>query len=54
MLSMKKFPLVGINKNTKVELITTGIYKISRNPAFVSFYIMFVGLFVYNSDNFYH
>lgn len=36
---------VGIDKNTKSELITNGIYKFSRNPAFVGFDLMFIGLF---------
>lgn len=36
---------VGIDKNTKTKLVTYGIYKFSRNPAFVGFNTMFIGLF---------
>ncbi len=43
---MKSSWRVGIDKNTKTTLITDGIYKFSRNPAFVGFYLMFVGLFL--------
>jgi protein-S-isoprenylcysteine O-methyltransferase Ste14 len=43
---MKSSWRVGIDKNTKTTLVTDGIYKFSRNPAFVGFYLMFIGLFV--------
>lgn len=46
MVSMKTSWRVGIDKNTKTSLVTYGIYKYSRNPAFVGFDIMFVGLFL--------
>lgn len=36
---------VSIDKNTKTKLVTYGIYKFSRNPAFVGFNTMFIGLF---------
>lgn len=42
---MKNSWRVGIDKNTKTTLITSGIYKFSRNPAFLGFDFMFVGLF---------
>ncbi len=42
---MKSSWRVGIDKNTKTTLVTNGIYKFSRNPAFVGFYFMFIGLF---------
>jgi protein-S-isoprenylcysteine O-methyltransferase Ste14 len=45
-ISMKSSWRVGIDKNTKTALIKNGIYKISRNPAFVGFDLMFVGLFI--------
>lgn len=43
---MKSSWRVGIDKNTKTTLVTEGIYKFSRNPAFVGFNLMFLGLFV--------
>lgn len=43
---MKSSWRVGIDKQTKTELIIDGIYKISRNPAFVGFNLMFVGVFL--------
>ena len=47
---MKNSWRVGIDKNTKTTLVTDGIYKFSRNPAFVGFYLMFVGLFLTYSN----
>jgi len=41
---MKSSWRVGIDKQTKSALITDGIYKFSRNPAFVGFDLMFIGL----------
>lgn len=46
MVSMRTSWRVGIDKTTKTKLITHGIYKYSRNPAFVGFYFMFIGLFL--------
>ncbi|MBC8079954.1 MAG: isoprenylcysteine carboxylmethyltransferase family protein [Gorillibacterium sp.] len=43
---MKNSWRVGIDKQTKTTLITDGIYQVSRNPAFVGFYFMFLGSFV--------
>jgi protein-S-isoprenylcysteine O-methyltransferase Ste14 len=48
--TMKNSWRVGIDKSTKSKLITEGIYKYSRNPAFVGFYFMFIGLFLLYSD----
>lgn len=45
-LFMKSSWRVGIDKNSKTDLITNGIYKYSRNPAFVGFDMMFIGLFL--------
>ncbi len=45
-LAMKSSWRVGIDKSTKTTLITNGIYRFSRNPAFVGFNLMFIGLFV--------
>lgn len=41
---MKNSWRVGIDKQTKSALITDGIYRFSRNPAFVGFDLMFIGL----------
>lgn len=41
---MKSSWRVGIDKQTKTKLVTDGIYKYSRNPAFVGFNLMFIGL----------
>lgn len=46
MVSMKTSWRVGIDKNTKTKLVTWGIYNYSRNPAFVGFDLMFIGLFL--------
>jgi protein-S-isoprenylcysteine O-methyltransferase Ste14 len=43
---MKSSWRVGVDKEIKTELITNGIYKYSRNPAFVGFDMMFIGLFL--------
>jgi protein-S-isoprenylcysteine O-methyltransferase Ste14 len=49
-VTMKNSWRVGIDKSTKSKLITEGIYKYSRNPAFVGFYLKFIGLFLVYSD----
>ena len=46
MITMKNSWKVGIDKDTKTQLITNGLYKYSRNPAFVGFDLMFIGLFL--------
>lgn len=46
MLSMRTSWRVGIDKTSKTKLITHGVYKYSRNPAFVGFDLMFIGLFL--------
>lgn len=45
MINMRTSWRVGIDKKSKTKLITQGIYKYSRNPAFVGFDAMFAGLF---------
>jgi len=47
---MKSSWRVGIDKTTNSFLITDGIYKFSRNPAFVGFNLMFLGLFISYSN----
>ena len=34
----------GIAENDKTELISTGIYSVSRNPAFLGFYLLYIGI----------
>lgn len=46
MITMKTSWRVGIDKETKTSLITNGLYKYSRNLAFVGFNLMFIGLFL--------
>lgn len=36
---------VGIKYDQKTDLVTTGIYSLSRNPYFLSYNLLFVGLF---------
>lgn len=43
MLSMRTSWRVGIDKTTKAKLVSSGIYRYSRNPAFVGFDTMFIG-----------
>ncbi|OPX44601.1 isoprenylcysteine carboxyl methyltransferase (ICMT) family protein [Ruminiclostridium hungatei] len=43
MVSLKTSWRVGIDKQTQTSLITSGVYRYSRNPAFVGFDIMFTG-----------
>jgi len=37
---------IGIDEQTKDQLITTGSFAISRNPVFVAFILFFAGLFL--------
>ena len=34
----------GVNRAEKTELVTGGIYRISRNPAFLGFYLVYTGI----------
>ncbi len=43
-ITMKKSWRAGIPNEDKTELISNGIYKISRNPAFVGFDLMYIGI----------
>ncbi len=40
---MKTSWRAGIDKSTKTSLITSGLYRFSRNPAFVGMDLMFIG-----------
>jgi len=37
---------VGIRHDQKTELVTSGIYALSRNPYFLSYDILFIGIFL--------
>jgi protein-S-isoprenylcysteine O-methyltransferase Ste14 len=43
-ITLKKSWRIGIDKNEKTELITNGIYKISRNPYFLSYDLVLIGM----------
>ncbi|WP_024832470.1 methyltransferase family protein [Ruminiclostridium josui] len=47
---MKTSWRVGIDKSSQTTLLTNGIYKYSRNPAFVGFNLMFLGVFLSYSN----
>lgn len=51
-ITMKNSWRVGISKNDKTKLITNGIYKISRNPAFLGFDLMYIGIALLYSNPF--
>lgn len=42
-ITMKDSWRAGIDKKQKTELVTNGIYKISRNPAFLGFDLFYIG-----------
>lgn len=42
----------GVQKEEKTDLVTTGIYSISRNPAFLGFDLMYIGI-VFSFFNWY-
>ncbi|MNM90414.1 Isoprenylcysteine carboxyl methyltransferase (ICMT) family protein [compost metagenome] len=46
MVQMRTSWRVGIDDTTRTALITSGIYRYSRNPAFVGFDLMFIGLYL--------
>jgi protein-S-isoprenylcysteine O-methyltransferase Ste14 len=43
---MQKSWRIGIDEDVKIELIQTGLFKISRNPIFLGMRIMLLGLFL--------
>lgn len=45
-LQMKDNWRAGVQREEKTELVTTGIYAISRNPAFLGFDLIYVGILV--------
>ena len=42
-ITMRDSWRAGVSKEEKTELITNGIYKISRNPAFLGFDLVYIG-----------
>ena len=45
-LQMKDNWRAGVQREEKTSLVTTGIYSISRNPAFLGFDLMYIGILV--------
>lgn len=43
-LTMQDSWRAGVSETDKTELVTTGIYKISRNPAFLGFDLVYIGI----------
>ena len=43
-LTMRDSWRAGVSKTDKTELVTNGIYKISRNPAFLGFDLVYIGI----------
>lgn len=43
-LTMRDSWRAGVSANDKTELVTGGIYQISRNPAFLGFDILYIGI----------
>ncbi len=43
-VTMKDSWRAGISEKEKTELVTVGIYQISRNPAFVGFDLLYIGI----------
>ncbi len=43
-VTMKDSWRAGVQTNEKTELVTEGIYKISRNPAFLGFDLVYIGI----------
>lgn len=46
MITMRDSWRAGIPEKDKTELVTTGIYRISRNPAFLGFDLMYIGVLI--------
>ena len=43
-LTMRDSWRAGVSKNDKTELVTNGIYQVSRNPAFLGFDLLHIGI----------
>jgi len=42
-VTMRKNWRAGVDKTQKTEMVTTGIYRVSRNPAFAAFDLLYLG-----------
>jgi protein-S-isoprenylcysteine O-methyltransferase Ste14 len=49
---MKNSWRIGIDSNTKTDLITTGLFKVSRNPVFLGMIMVLTGLLLITPDAF--
>lgn len=47
-ISMKDSWRAGISTNDETKIVTKGIYKYSRNPAFLGFYLVYIGILLIN------
>lgn len=45
-LTMRDSWRAGVSKEDKTELVTEGIYQISRNPAFLGFDLVYIGILI--------
>ena len=45
-IQMKDNWRAGVQREEKTDLVTTGIYSISRNPAFLGFDLMYIGILI--------
>ncbi len=46
LIEMRNSWRVGIKHDQKTDLVTTGIYSLSRNPYFLSYILLFIGIFL--------
>ena len=49
-LTMKDSWRAGVSETDKTELVTDGIYQISRNPAFLGFDLVYIGIWLMFSN----
>jgi len=42
--TMKDSWRAGIPESDRTELVTTGVFRVSRNPAFLAFYLVYIGV----------
>ena len=49
-ITMRDSWRAGVSENEKTELITNGIYQVSRNPAFLGFDLVYIGMLLMFSN----